>query len=104
MAGTLLLDSEGLSKLYRKDPAVLSFIQAARQESVRVVTSTMTVVEADYERVRQQHANKKQVPLWPLEQALARTPPARPQVRNRRRPCRNRPVGSPACHPLDLRP
>ncbi len=51
MAGTLLLDSEGLSKLYRKDPAVLSFIQAARQESVRVATSTMTVVEADYERV-----------------------------------------------------
>ncbi|MFF8569513.1 type II toxin-antitoxin system VapC family toxin [Streptomyces albidoflavus] len=51
MAGTLLLDSEGLSKLYRKDPAALNFIQAARRESVRVVTSTMTVVEADYERV-----------------------------------------------------
>jgi len=28
-------------------------------------------VKADYERVRQQHANKKQVPLWPLEKARA---------------------------------
>ncbi len=26
---------------------------------------------ADYERVRQQHANKKQVPLWPLDKARA---------------------------------
>ncbi|WP_428293341.1 methionine synthase [Hydrogenophaga sp.] len=32
-------------------------------------------VNADYERVRQQHANKKQVPLWPLAKARAnRTP------------------------------
>jgi len=32
-------------------------------------------VNADYERVRTQHANKKQVPLWPLERArLNRTP------------------------------
>jgi len=28
-------------------------------------------VKADYERVRHQHANKKQVPLWPLEKARA---------------------------------
>ncbi|MBK6999496.1 MAG: methionine synthase [Rhodoferax sp.] len=28
-------------------------------------------VSADYERVRQQHANKKQTPLWPLERARA---------------------------------
>lgn len=32
-------------------------------------------VNADYERVRHQHANKKQVPLWPLERArLNKTP------------------------------
>ena len=32
-------------------------------------------VEADYEKVRRQHANKKQVPLWPLAKARAnRTP------------------------------
>ena len=28
-------------------------------------------LNADYERVRQQHANKKQVPLWPLDTARA---------------------------------
>jgi 5-methyltetrahydrofolate--homocysteine methyltransferase len=28
-------------------------------------------LNADYERVRQQHANKKQVPLWPLDKARA---------------------------------
>ena len=30
---------------------------------------------ADYERVRQQHANKKQVPLWPLARARANKTP-----------------------------
>ncbi len=32
-------------------------------------------LNADYERVRQQHANKKQVPLWPLAQARANATP-----------------------------
>jgi 5-methyltetrahydrofolate--homocysteine methyltransferase len=32
-------------------------------------------VEADYQRVRAQHANKKQVPLWPLSQARANKTP-----------------------------
>jgi 5-methyltetrahydrofolate--homocysteine methyltransferase len=32
-------------------------------------------VNADYERVRQQHANKKQVPLWPLAKARANKTP-----------------------------
>ncbi|QHE88712.1 methionine synthase [Hydrogenophaga sp. BPS33] len=32
-------------------------------------------VNADYERVRTQHANKKQVPLWPLEKARANKTP-----------------------------
>ena len=32
-------------------------------------------LNADYERVRQQHANKKQVPLWPLDQARANATP-----------------------------
>jgi 5-methyltetrahydrofolate--homocysteine methyltransferase len=34
-------------------------------------------LNADYERVRQQHAQKKQVPLWPLEQARANPTPIR---------------------------
>ncbi len=32
-------------------------------------------LNADYEKVRQQHANKKQVPLWPLAQARANATP-----------------------------
>jgi 5-methyltetrahydrofolate--homocysteine methyltransferase len=32
-------------------------------------------LRADYERVRTQHANKKQVPLWPLEKARANKTP-----------------------------
>src|SRR3954469_3100749 len=34
-------------------------------------TKYIAEVEADYERVRQQHANKKQVPLWPIAKARA---------------------------------
>jgi 5-methyltetrahydrofolate--homocysteine methyltransferase len=38
-------------------------------------TKYIAEVEADYERVRQQHANKKQVPLWPLAKARANKTP-----------------------------
>ncbi|MCZ2524596.1 DNA-binding protein [Streptomyces sp. NPDC059506] len=51
MPGTLLLDSEGLSKLYLKDRAVLALVQAAAEEGVRVTTTAMTTLEADYERI-----------------------------------------------------
>ncbi|MFE9773841.1 DNA-binding protein [Streptomyces sp. NPDC005931] len=51
MPGTLLLDCEGLSKLYRKDRAVIALVQAASEEGIRVATSAMTTLEADYERV-----------------------------------------------------
>lgn len=36
---------------------------------------TLAELNADYERVRQQHANKKAVPLWPLAQARANATP-----------------------------
>ncbi|MFE5485857.1 DNA-binding protein [Streptomyces sp. NPDC056527] len=51
MPGTVLLDSEGLSKLYRKDRTVVTLVQAASEEGVRVATSAMTTIEADYERI-----------------------------------------------------
>ncbi|AVZ75088.1 DNA-binding protein [Streptomyces lunaelactis] len=51
MPGTLLLDSEGLSKLYRKDRTVVALVQAAAEEGIRVATSAMTTLEADYERI-----------------------------------------------------
>ncbi|MBH1938154.1 DNA-binding protein [Streptomyces sp. AV19] len=51
MPGTLLLDAEGLSKLYLKDRTVTAFVQAAAEEGARVATSAMTTLEADYERI-----------------------------------------------------
>ncbi|MER6105690.1 PIN domain-containing protein [Streptomyces sp. NPDC001832] len=51
MPGTLLLDSEGLSQLYLKDRATVTLVQAALEEGIRVATSTMTTLEADYERI-----------------------------------------------------
>ncbi|MFD8545046.1 DNA-binding protein [Streptomyces sp. NPDC059649] len=51
MPGTLLLDSEGLSKLYLKDRVVVTLVQAALEEGIRVATTAMTTLEADYERV-----------------------------------------------------
>lgn len=51
MSGTLLLDSEGLSKLYLKDRVVVTLVQAAAEERVRVATTAMTTLEADDERV-----------------------------------------------------
>ncbi|MET9542884.1 DNA-binding protein [Streptomyces sp. NPDC006553] len=51
MPGTLLLDSEGLSKLYRKDRTVVTLVQAASEEGIRVATSAMTTLEADSEGI-----------------------------------------------------
>ncbi|PYC87899.1 DNA-binding protein [Streptomyces tateyamensis] len=51
MPGTLLLGSEGLSKLYLKDRMVSTLVQAATEEGVRVATTAMTTLEADYERI-----------------------------------------------------
>ncbi|MGW1669360.1 DNA-binding protein [Streptomyces sp. NPDC002324] len=51
MPGTLLLDSEGLSKLYLKDRTVMALVQAALEEGIRVATTAMTTLEADYERI-----------------------------------------------------
>ncbi|MZE78128.1 type II toxin-antitoxin system VapC family toxin [Streptomyces xinghaiensis] len=51
MPGALLLDSEGLSKLYLKDRTVLAYVQAATEEGIRVATTAMAILEADYERI-----------------------------------------------------
>ena len=51
MAGTLFLDSEGLSLLYRKDRRVMALVAAAAEDGIRVATSVMTTLEADDERV-----------------------------------------------------
>jgi hypothetical protein len=47
MPGTLLLDCEGLSKLYLQDRLVLTFVAAAQSEGARVGTTAMTRLEAE---------------------------------------------------------
>ncbi|MFD7323767.1 type II toxin-antitoxin system VapC family toxin [Streptomyces sp. NPDC059875] len=51
MPGTLLLDSEGLSKLYLMDRMLTAVVDAAAKAEVTVATTAMTRLEADYERV-----------------------------------------------------
>ncbi|MGK8501188.1 DNA-binding protein [Nocardia asiatica] len=51
MPDVLFLDSEGLSMLYRKNRRMLAWVQAAKEDGVRVATTTMTTVEADYNKV-----------------------------------------------------
>lgn len=57
MPGTLLLDSEGISRLYLKDRKVVALVQAAVEENVRVATTAMTVIEADFDRIHPARIN-----------------------------------------------
>ncbi len=50
-------------------------------------------VNADYERVRTQHANRKQTPIWPLDKARANKTPIDWQATSRR----SRKLHRPAC-------
>lgn len=47
MSGTLVLDSEGLSRYLRGDRAMTARLEAARLDDMRVVISAVTIVEAD---------------------------------------------------------
>lgn len=53
MSGTLILDCEGLSLLVRQDPGLLEWLTAAEAEDIRVVISSITLVEARDPRVHQ---------------------------------------------------
>ncbi|MGA5505831.1 type II toxin-antitoxin system VapC family toxin [Streptomyces umbrinus] len=46
MSGTLVLDCEGLSKLVRRDLELTEWLTAAEAEDIRVITSSVTLVEA----------------------------------------------------------
>ncbi|MCT4356313.1 DNA-binding protein [Streptomyces sp. Je 1-79] len=60
MSGTLVLDSEGLSRYLRGDRTVTARLEAARLDDMRVVVSAVTIVEAD-----PQGANRARV-SWAL--------------------------------------
>ncbi|MEV0915341.1 PIN domain-containing protein [Streptomyces sp. NPDC049967] len=53
---TYVLDSEALSKIALNDRAMSVTLARAHQSSVRVVTSSMTLIEAYHSRIRQ--------PIW----------------------------------------
>jgi predicted nucleic acid-binding protein len=53
VSGTLVLDCEGLSKLVQRTPDLTEWLAAAEAEDVRVVTSSVTLVEARDPKMQQ---------------------------------------------------
>ena len=74
MTGTLVLDCEGLSKLVRRTPELTEWLAAAEAEDIRVVTSSVTLVEARDPRTSQarfDHAVSR-VNIVPPSEVIAR--------------------------------
>ncbi|MGW7552865.1 type II toxin-antitoxin system VapC family toxin [Streptomyces rimosus] len=74
MSGTLVLDCEGLSALVRRTPELTEWLAAAEAEDIRVVTSSVTLVEARDPRIHQarfDHAASR-VNVVPPTEAIAR--------------------------------
>jgi predicted nucleic acid-binding protein len=74
VSGTLVLDCEGLSLLVRRSADLLEWLVAAEAEDVRVVTSSVTLVEARDARVPQARFDYavSRVNVTPLSEAIAR--------------------------------
>ena len=49
--GTLVLDSEGLSKVVLKDRQAMALLRGAEEEDMRVAVSILTLIEAHHPRV-----------------------------------------------------
>lgn len=74
MSGTLVLDCEGLSKLVRRTPELTEWLAAAEAEDIRVVASSVTLVEARDPRIAQarfDHAVSRVI-IVPPSEAIAR--------------------------------
>ncbi|MGW5378653.1 DNA-binding protein [Nocardia sp. NPDC003999] len=52
MPDVLFLDRAGLSMPYRKDRRMPAWVRAAKEDGVRVATTAIMTVEADYSKVR----------------------------------------------------
>lgn len=74
MSGTLVLDCEGLSKLVRRTPEITEWLAAAEAEDIRVVTSSVTLVEARDPKVNQARFDYavSRVNIIPPTEAIAR--------------------------------
>lgn len=53
MSGTLVLDCEGLSQLVQRAPELTEWLAAAEADDIRVVTSSVTLVEARDPKINQ---------------------------------------------------
>ncbi|MFI0937528.1 type II toxin-antitoxin system VapC family toxin [Streptomyces sp. NPDC021020] len=74
MSGTLVLDCEALSRLVRRTPDLTEWLAAAEAEDVRVVTSSVTLVEARDPRTHQARFDYavSRVNVVPPTEAVAR--------------------------------
>ncbi|MEU7044097.1 PIN domain-containing protein [Streptomyces varsoviensis] len=74
MSGTLVLDREGLSQLVRRTPGLTEWLAAAEAEDVRVVISSVTLVEARDPRTSQARFDyaASRVNVVPPTEAIAR--------------------------------
>ncbi|MFE2633221.1 type II toxin-antitoxin system VapC family toxin [Streptomyces scopuliridis] len=74
MSGTLVLDCEGLSKLVRHTPELTEWLTAAEAEDIRVVTSSVTLVEARDPKTNQARFDYavSRVHIIPPTEAVAR--------------------------------
>ncbi|MFE2287814.1 type II toxin-antitoxin system VapC family toxin [Streptomyces sp. NPDC059443] len=74
MSGTLVLGCEGLSRLVRQDQGMLEWLTAAESEDIRVMISSVTLVEARDPRVEQARFDYavSRVNVLPPSEAIAR--------------------------------
>ncbi|MFF3764988.1 type II toxin-antitoxin system VapC family toxin [Streptomyces sp. NPDC001922] len=74
MSGTLVLDCEGLSKLVRRTPELTEWLSAAEAEDIRVVTSSVTLVEARDPKINQARFDYavSRVNVIPADETIAR--------------------------------
>lgn len=74
MSGTLALGCEGLSKLVRRAPELTEWLAAAEAEDVRVITSSVTLVEARDPKTNQARFDYavSRVNIIPPTEAIAR--------------------------------
>ncbi|MEU0674838.1 PIN domain-containing protein [Streptomyces sp. NPDC006172] len=74
MSGTLVLDCEGLSKLVRRTPELTEWLAAAEAEDIRVIISSVTLVEARDPKINQPRFDYavSRVNIVPPTEAIAR--------------------------------
>ncbi|MCP3821214.1 DNA-binding protein [Streptomyces sp. A3M-1-3] len=72
--GTLVLDSEGLSKTVSRDPSLTAWLVAAEEEDTRVITSAATLVEARDPRIPQPRFDwaLSRIHVEPVSEEIAR--------------------------------